>query len=113
MKKMIISIIATVCIMTIGFTGIIVGINNKHEAELEAAKHSGEFFDEFMIDEYNELINEYDEVSHKLNELETNIWRMQNGEAYELSVQHDGQTHTWQSDNKLFSKATYIVSEIN
>ena len=113
MKKIIISIIATVCIMTIGCAGIIGSITKKYEAKLEAAEHSGEYFDELMINEYNELIDKYDEVNHKLSVLEANVWNMHNGEAYEVSVEHDGQTHTWQSDNKnIFSRETYIVSEL-
>lgn len=113
MKKIIISIIATVCIMTIGCAGIIGSITKKYEAKLEVAEHSGEYFDEFMINEYNELIDKYDEVNHKLSVLEANVWNMHNGEAYEVSVEHDGQTHTWQSDNKnIFSRETYIVSEL-
>ena len=113
MKKIIISIMATVCIMAIGCAGVIKVVTDKYEAKIEEARHSGDYFDEFMINEYNELIDKYDIVSEQLSDLESNIWNMQNGKAYELTVDHNGETHTWKSDNKTFlSKVTHSVSDV-
>ena len=35
---------------------------------------------------------------------------MMNGNAYEITIDHDGETHTWKSDNKgLFKRELHSV----
>lgn len=113
MKKIIISIMATVCIMAIGCAGVIKGVTEKYEAKLETANEIDSSYYNSMVNRYKELSVEYDELNQRLFELEYNVWNMQNGEAYEVTVEHNGETHTWKSDNKTFlSKVSHSVSDV-
>lgn len=99
MKKTILTIMATVGIMTIGFTGSIVGINNDYENKLEATRKEYEEEIQVMKDEYEELEDSYNEAQIQMTNLENQVYNVMTGKDYDMTVDHYGVSHTWSSEN--------------
>ena len=80
MKKTIISVIITVCVMVIINGVIIQGINKNHEMELEETINSYEDEIDGLVDNSKELETKYNELNNQMDKLKTEIYRMTNGE---------------------------------
>ena len=93
MKKIIISVIATVFVMTGIGVGVISNINQNHEKELTG-------FQCLYENNYKCLEDENTQLKNKINNLETEVYNMNNGKAYDITIDHDGKTYTYASDNK-------------
>lgn len=88
MKKTIITILLTVCVMTgLGFYAID-KINQNHEIELSE-----------LNDKYETEMQLNAELMSEHNHLERNVYRMMNDKTYEITVEHNGETHVWKSDD--------------
>ena len=93
MKKTLLTIMTTVCVMGALFGGIISNMNAKHEQQIEelTSKYSAIS---------GRLANENIDLTAELNNLEYQVQRMMTGGTYEISLKYeDGTTHTWKSDN--------------
>lgn len=103
MKKILLSVIITVCVMTgIGY-GIITNITNNYEEKMENIKVESEEREAEREAEIAELKSDVTEISDQ-------VFNMMNGDAYEITIDHDGETHTWKSDNKgLFKRELHSV----
>lgn len=105
MKKTIIAILVTVCVMTIIFGCVILYINNQYEVQLTEAKNTydttvNELVDENngLIDENNELENEYNKLSEDMDNLELEVYRVLEGsDEYEIELDINGSTHRYTS----------------
>ena len=117
MKKIILTVLVTLGVAAIGCGFIINDLNIKHAEELDALKvdHQIEVngINNMLSkvgDDLEEAINDYVELDADVNELYEQVYNMQNGEAYEIKIKHDGETHIWSSDNKgLFSSEKHMV----
>ena len=114
MKKTIISVIITVCVMVIINGVIIQGINKNHEMELEETINSYKDEIDCLVDNSKELETKYNELNTQMDELESGVYSMMNGEDYEISITIDGEKHTYKSAKKgLFKDKSHTVVTIN
>ena len=99
MKKILLSVIITMCVMTgIGY-GIITNITDYYEEKMESIKVESE-----------EREAEIVELKSEVTEISDQVFNMMSGNAYEITIDHDGETHTWKSDNKgLFKRELHSV----
>ena len=96
MKKILLSVIITVCVMTgIGY-GIINNITDDYEEKMESIKVESEEREEEIV-----------ELKSDITEISDQVFNMMNGDAYEITIDHDGETHTWKSDNKGLFKSEF------
>lgn len=96
MKKILLSVIITVCVMTgIGY-GIINNITDDYEEKMESIKVESEEREEEIL-----------ELKSDITEISDQVFNMMNGDAYEITIDHDGETHTWKSDNKGLFKSEF------
>ncbi len=128
MKKIILTVLVTLGVAAIACGFIINGINIMHEEELAALKvdHQievnaiGNEYDN-VIKNYNEMVDEYYKVNDELcdmkdemEELYEQVYKMQNGEAYEVRIEHDGAVHIWESDMEgLFPKHSHSIMRVS
>ena len=117
MKKIILSVLVTLGVAAIAGGLLIMKINDEHRAELDRLKVDYQIEIDGITNEHNNVvkdyivvINELNGVNEEINELYEQVWNMQNGEAYEVRIEHDGETHYWESDNKgIFSSVSHTV----
>ena len=96
MKKILLSVIITMCVMTgIGY-GIINNITDDYEEKMESIKVESEEREEEIL-----------ELKSDITEISDQVFNMMNGNAYEITIDHDGETHTWKSDNKGLFKSEF------
>ena len=96
MKKILLSVIITMCVMTgIGY-GIITNVTDYYEEKMERIKIESE-----------EREAEIVELKSDVTEISDQVFNMMNGDAYEITIDHDGETHTWKSDNKGLFKSEF------
>ena len=94
MKKIIISVIIAVCVIVAGVGCVVITkIDQDHEAELEALTQDYEAQIESLEEENLRLEAELEELSDQ-------VYNMKTGEAYDVTIDHDGEIHTWKSDNE-------------
>ena len=118
MKKILLAVLATLCVSGVACGFIINWINIKHENEIELLNVDHQIEMDGMNNmlervsvELEEAIKDSVELDDKMNELYDQIYNMQNGEAYEIEIEHDGETHIWKSDNKgIFNSVSHTVS---
>lgn len=103
MKKVIIAIMATVCVMTVGFYGVMMRMNAEYVEDLNELQNDYEERIQFLIDKNTDSNN-------RMSELETQVWNKFNKEPYEIIVDHDGVTYIYKSDNNsIFSHEVRMV----
>nr|DAV24924.1 MAG TPA: hypothetical protein [Bacteriophage sp.] len=103
MKKVIIAIMATVCVMSIGFYGVMMRMNAKYDEDLNNLKNDYDRQIQLLIDKNTDSNN-------RMSELETQVWNKFNKEPYEITVDHDGVTYIYKSDNNsIFSHEVRMV----
>ena len=59
--------------------------------------------------DYNEIVEENEALESELEDLYENIYKMQNNEAYEISVDYNGEHHTWKSDGGFLTRVRHSV----
>lgn len=141
MKKTIISVIITTCMMTIFSYVLVVEINNRYEEELQKVTSAYETEISGMKTELDELKNEYenlqtlncnlesknyntnkevdkiqskyDELQSDMDELESEVFKMMNGDEYSFSLRLDDETHMYSySKDGLFGQKSHGVMKI-
>ena len=117
MKKLLLAVLVTLGVAAIAGGFMIKKINEEHKAEIDRLKYDQQLEVDVLTRQYNDVVEEYgrtidklDRTEEKLNELYEEIWNMQNGEAYEVSVEHGDETHVWKSNNKgIFRSVSHMV----
>lgn len=108
MKKTLLTVIVTACVMFIGCMAYTNKIAHSYETE---ARESKEYYERVISNIENQKDESISELTKEYEDLETQVWNMMNDEAYEVSVHHDDATYTWASDNKgLFPSKTTIIT---
>jgi hypothetical protein len=112
MKKTIIAILVTVCVMTI-IGGVYINyINDCHVKEIEGLTNQYEERIGDLKDNYRYLNNDYERLSEDMDELENQVYNMMNGEYYDISVDQDGITYgyVYERGDGLFDRTyTYKI----
>jgi predicted Holliday junction resolvase-like endonuclease len=108
MRRTLLAVIVTVCVMLIGGMAYINKIENSYETK---ARESEEFYERVISSMENHNEESMNELTKEYEDLEDQVWNMMNDEAYEVRVHHDGKTYIYESDNKgLFpSKSVMII----
>lgn len=111
MKKIMITMMTTVCVMLCVMGGVIININEKHENELKSTKYDYDVKIQSLENEIEYLADEYNELNTEHEDLEDGVYKMQNGEAYSIMVHHNDEIHRWKSDGKKwFSTTSHSVT---
>ena len=107
MKKIVISILATMCVCGIVSFGIIQNINAQHEAELANYGVRNEALVLALRSEYEESY----ELENRVDELENGIYDIMNGNDYEVSIDYGNVGYTYKEEHKgIFSDFVQIKS---
>lgn len=94
MKKIIVSVIIAVCVIVAGVGCVVITkIDQAHETEFEALAQDYEA-------QIKSLEEKNSELEADLEELSDQVYNMKTGEAYVVTIDHDGETHTWESNNE-------------
>lgn len=120
MKKIILTVLVTLGVAGVACGFIINEINIKHEEELAALKVDHQIEMDGMnnslsrvSEELEKAIADYVALDDEMNELYDQVYNMQNGKAYNVTIKHNDETHTWKSDMKgLFPTKTHLVSTV-
>lgn len=108
MKKNLLTIILTACVMLLGCVFYVHKITSTYETTLAET----EDYYEWVISNKDQKMNDsIEELTEKYESLESEVWNMMNKEAYKVKIKHDDKTYIYESDNKgLFpSKSTMII----
>ena len=109
MKKIVISVLATMCVMVIACVGIIQNINAQHEAELATYRDKNEVLVLELRSEYEENY----ELETRVDELESGIYSIMNDDAYRVDIEHNGVHHTYEKEtNGVFSNLAHIKTVV-
>lgn len=98
MKKIIISILATMCVMAIVCFGIIQNITAQHEAELADVKFAQEVLVQELREGYRTSLEEKYELETQVEDLENGFYRMMNDEDFEVTIEHDDARYEYVSE---------------
>ena len=100
MKKIIITMLLTVCVMTGLGLFVIDNINQTHEITINELKNAYESEMKLSAKSMNDMDN-----------LERNVYRMMNGEDYSITIEHNGETYTYESndDNSIKTRIMNLV----
>ena len=92
MKKVLLSVIITVCVMTgIGY-GVIMNVCQNYEETIAD-----------MTELYEDSEAEIAELEADKAELSDGVYNMMNDKPYSITIDHDGATHTYEAeDNEGF-----------
>ena len=96
-KKVLLSVIITVCVMTgIGY-GVIMNVCQNYEETIAD-----------MTELYEDSEAEIAELEADKAELSDEVFNMMNDEPYSITIYHDGETHTYAAeDNKGFIRDAF------
>ena len=110
MKKIVISILATMCVCGIACFGIIQNINAQHEAELVNYGEKNEALVLALRSEYEESY----ELENRVNELESGIYDIMNGNDYEVDIDYGNVRHTYSEEHKgIFSDFRHVKTIVD
>lgn len=59
--------------------------------------------------DYNEVVEENEALKSELEDLYLNIYKMQNNEPYEISIEYNDEYHTWKSDGGFLANVRHSV----
>ena len=118
MKKTIITILSTALITGIVFGGILVYTISQYEgllSEIEEDISTTSFDYVVSSNRYDNLYEDYVELQNEMDDLESDVYDLMTGNDYTISIDHDGQRHTWtkEKENWLFSNKSYSVSTLS
>lgn len=105
MKKILLSVVITACVMTgIGYL-VINNVCQNYEEELTYMSEENEY----LTNEYNNSIGEYES---ELTELSEQVYNMKTDKPYSIEIYHDGEYHVWESEDNegLFKDEIHFVS---
>lgn len=102
MKKIVISILATMCVIAIACSVIVKNITAQYEADYTNAIT----VHEAMV---QELYEENCELESRAAELENGIYNMMNGEDYDVTVEHDDARYNYVCEKDGWFKNIKIV----
>jgi hypothetical protein len=112
MKKTLLTIMATVCVMAIGCGVYVAGVRADYEAKLEESICEHETEIGFVQDVRLELMSECNDLTKRVSELEDAVWNIMEHNDYDVSIERDGVVHTFKSereDNGIFTSKTHIT----
>ena len=89
MKKIIISVLATMCVMAIMCVGVIQNITAQHEAELRDTNYAHETLVMELREGYREALEENYELEIHVDELEDGFYSMMNDDEFDVTINHD------------------------
>ena len=114
MKKTILTIMATVCIMTIGCGIYVEGVKSNYETKLEEAVCEHETELGFIQDERLELMAECNELGKRVTELEDQVYNIMEHNDYDVTIEKDGVVHTYyKTKDGLFSDSGHTITTFN
>lgn len=102
MKKVVAIIMIIGVVGIIGFMGMYIQRQNE---TISVLKNDVQYSDS-SVDRLNK---ENDELQDEIENLSNEVYKMQNGEAYNISVYHGDEKHTWSWDGKLFGSKSHTV----
>ena len=109
MKKIFTIIMIYGVIGFLGFTAMYIQRQNDVINELKSSVQDKES----EIDGLNNTIDRLNDENHGLQDeienVSNEVYKMQNGEAYNISVHHGDEKHTWSWDGKLFGRKSHTV----
>lgn len=62
--------------------------------------------------EIDDLHKENHELKDEIENVSNEVYKMQNGEAYKISIHHGDEEHTWSWDGKLFGHKSHSYTII-
>lgn len=89
MKKIIISILATVCVMAIACSVMVKNITAQYEADLVNTITVNEALVQELREGYRDALEENYELETQVADLEDGFYYMMNGEDFDVSIEHD------------------------
>lgn len=105
-KHVIISTILGIGIAVSAIIGCMSVLDNYHQEQINA-----------IVSEYEEQLKakteEVTALDAQLDSLESEVYNMMNGEDYDITVHHDGETHEYQKtrDGLFFSDVSHTVTK--
>ena len=107
MKKVLVSVLATVCIMGTGCAGYINHITTNYESKIQDCNLRYKALE----NKYDQQVAEYDEIESEHQELEDGVYALMNKDDYEIRIRRDGKTHIYTSEkqNFLFTKKSHTT----
>ena len=101
MKKVLVSVLLSVCVTVIGCIGYVNYIFDNYEEQICDIELCFEAIDE-----------NYKTVKAEYEALEEQMWRVMNDEDYVFTIEHEGNYHTYTrtKENWFFTDKTHIVS---
>lgn len=109
MKKTIIGILVTIVAVSGMYLIGLKKVEENYNVQLEEVKNSYETQINNMKESYKES---YSELENEMDNLQTQVYNyMETDEPYEITVEHNGERHTWynkEGKRGLFSKAHVI-----
>lgn len=111
MKKTLLAVLGTVCIMGIGCNMYVDRIVTNYENKLYESNSNYEVLNKV----YNQKVSDYDKLDAKHEELENEVYKLMNGENYDLTIRVNSETHTftYEKENFLFANKTHTVTRLN
>lgn len=109
MKKVLLSVLATVCIMGTGCAGVVGYINNEYHTILDGY----DFEYEVLEMKYNQKVEDCKKIKTQYEELQEQVWNVLNDENYTIRIKHEDEMHTYTSEkeNFLFTKKSHSVTK--
>lgn len=107
MKKVLVSVLLTVGIMSLGCIGYVNHIVNNYETKLE----DSEFYYDALDKNYNQKVNDYKTIKTEHEDLQEQVWNILNDGDYNVTIKHEDQYHTYtkEKENMFFSKKSHTV----
>lgn len=102
MKKVVAIFMIIGVVGIIGVMGMYIQNQNTVINELKSSVQNKESEIDGLNDENHELKDEIENVSNE-------VYKMQNGEAYKISIYHDDEKHTWSWDGKWLGTKSHTV----
>lgn len=104
MKKTIITIIATICVVGGICAGVIINLNDNYNKNLETVRDEYELQVKQLNDEVEELNDKVEESGEHIDQLEEQVYNIVKHKAYEVTIERDGKHVTFGSDGRLFGE---------
>lgn len=109
MKKTIKTVIVTLGVTLAAMNLYVAGVNVKHEEELNELKISYEAIIDKYDDKYEQLSYENEDYVTQLNELEEEVYKMFNDEAYCIVLHREDGTYGYEHTGKLFGSTSWTI----
>ncbi len=110
MKKMVLGMVIGMIISAIVSGLCISSITSDYESKIAKVKSSDEQSVRILNSELEETTKDYTEVSGSYEELMNEVYKMMNGKAYKVKIEHEDETHIYEKTKAgLFSDVSHTV----